>query len=56
MPRSPVYPSGAGNANLKGKKYKTMRCGCCWCIDMRDKELEKEHKKEMKNWSGSSTE
>ena len=36
---------------MKGKKYKLMYCGCCTCVDMRDKELEKEHKKEMKNWS-----
>ena len=46
----------AGQVNMKGKKYKLMYCGCCTCVDMRDKELEKEHKKEMKNWSVSSTE
>jgi hypothetical protein len=47
MPRSPVA-HGAGNVNMKGKKYKIMRCQCCWCLDLRDKELKKEHLKEMK--------
>ena len=46
MPKSPVA-HGAGNVNMKGKKYKLMRCGCCECIDLRDKVLEKEHKKEI---------
>jgi hypothetical protein len=47
MPKSPVV-HGAGRINMKGKKYKLMRCRCCVCIDFRDRELEKEHKKEMK--------
>ena len=55
MPKSPV-PRGAGNVKMKGKKFKIMGCGCCYCIDFRDNELKKEHKKEMKNWSPSSTE
>jgi len=50
MPKSPVA-YGAGNVNMKGKKYKLMRCGCCWCLNLRDKVLKKEHEKEMKNWS-----
>ena len=41
---------------MKGKKYKLMYCGCCTCVDLRYKELEKEHKKEMKKWSVSSAE
>lgn len=53
MPKSPSY--GAGNVNMKGKKYKLRYCGCCWCIDFRDRELKKEHQKEMKNWLDSST-
>ena len=48
MSRSPVA-HGAGNVNMKGKKYKLMRCKCCWCLDLRDKELKKEHDKEMNN-------
>jgi hypothetical protein len=47
MPRSPAV-HGAGRINMKGKKYKLMYCKCCVCIDFRDRELEKEHKKEMK--------
>ena len=46
MPKSPVA-YGAGNVNMKGKKHKRMGCGCCDCYDFRDRELEKEHKKEM---------
>jgi hypothetical protein len=46
MPKSPVV-RGAGNTNMKGKKYKLMSCRCCVCIDFRDRELEKEHKKEI---------
>ena len=48
MPKSPSY--GAGNVNMKGKKYKLRHCGCCWCIDFRDDVLKKEHKKEMKEY------
>lgn len=46
MPKSPVA-YGAGNVNMKGKKYKRMRCGCCHCIDMREDELKKQHQKEI---------
>jgi phosphoribosylformylglycinamidine (FGAM) synthase-like amidotransferase family enzyme len=46
MPKSPVA-HGAGNVNMKGKKYKLMRCRCCVCIDFRDRELKKEHRKEI---------
>jgi hypothetical protein len=45
MPRSPVA-GGAGNVNLKGKKYKLMLpCGCCYAYDFRDKYKEREDKK-----------
>ena len=47
MPKSPVA-HGAGNVNMKGKKYKLMRCRCCVCIDFRERELKKDHTKEMK--------
>ena len=47
MPRSPTR--GAGNVNMKGKKEKLMRCRCCVCLDFRDRELYKEHKKEMRD-------
>lgn len=40
----------AGNANLKGKKYKLMRCGCCVAIDYRDKFREMVDKKEIKDY------
>jgi hypothetical protein len=46
MPKSPVA-NHAGNVNMKGKKYKLMRCRCCVCMDFRDRELEKVHKKEI---------
>ena len=47
MPKSPVA-NRAGNVNMKGKKYKLMHCRCCVCMDFRDRELKKEHTKEMK--------
>lgn len=55
MPRSPV-PRGAGNINMKGKKERLLSCRCCVCVDLRDKELRKEHMKEIQEWSRSSTE
>lgn len=55
MPKSPV-PRGAGNINMKGKKERLMSCRCCVCIDFREDELKKEHMKEIKDWSRSSTE
>lgn len=55
MPKSPVV-RGAGNVNMKGKKYRVLRCRCCYCIDFREDELRKEHMKEIKNWPRSSTE
>lgn len=36
-----------GSVNLKGKKEKRLRCGCCTAQDFREKELEKRHKREM---------
>lgn len=36
-----------GSVNLHGKKEKRLRCGCCTAYDLREKELEKIHKKEM---------
>jgi hypothetical protein len=53
MPKSPVV-RGAGNVNMKGKKYKLMRCRCCVCMDFRDRELKKEHKKEIDELRRSS--
>ena len=38
----------AGQINMRGKKYKLLRCRCCECIDFRDKFLKKEHDKEIK--------
>lgn len=49
MPKSPVA-HGAGNVNMKGKKYRVMRCRCCWCIDFREDELKKEHIKEIRSY------
>ena len=48
MAKSPVV-YGAGNVNMKGKKEKLMRCRCCVCLDLREKELAKEHKKTIRD-------
>lgn len=37
-----------GSVNLKGKKVKRLRCGCCTAYDFREYELEKIQLKEMK--------
>lgn len=36
-----------GNVNMKGKKYKLLSCRCCEAQDLREKELKKEHNKEI---------
>ena len=38
-----------GNVNLKGKKTKLLRCGCCEAVNFKEDELKKIHKKEMRN-------
>lgn len=40
---------GVGNANLKGRKTKRLRCGCCSAFNCKEDQLKKEHKKEMLN-------
>ena len=42
-------PHNLGNVNLKGKKEKIFRCGCCSAYDLRDKLLKKIHKEEIRN-------
>ena len=37
----------AGNANLKGKKYKLLSCKCCVIQDFRDRNRNKQAKKEI---------
>ena len=64
MAKSPVFGSGrnwyhrpagaarhpaAANVNMRGKKYKSMRCGCCYCVDLRDKLVMRQHMQEMNN-------
>lgn len=38
---------GVGNANLKGRKTKRLRCGCCTAVNYKQDVLKKEHQKEM---------
>jgi hypothetical protein len=60
MAKSPIYGLGrnrkhrqgplhaaAANVNMRGKKERMMNCGCCVCLDMRDKITQDIHKKEM---------
>jgi hypothetical protein len=51
MPRSPVPNGGAGNVNLKGKKYKLMRCGCCAAYDFRDEYKKNLDKKMIREYN-----
>lgn len=47
-PRSPFH-AAAANINMKGKKSKSDHCMCCFCIDMRDKIRDEEHRKEIRD-------
>ena len=62
MAKSPIYGRGrnrkhrrgpahaaAANINMRGKKTRVDRCGCCVCVDMRDEILYRIHKKEMRD-------
>ena len=42
----------AGNANLKGKKFKLLSCKCCAVRDLRGKEQHKEMKKDIRYETG----
>jgi hypothetical protein len=46
MPKS-LRHINAGNINMKGKKSRLLRCGCCDCIDFREKEKNKQHEKDI---------
>ncbi len=48
-PRGSSYSPAAANINMRGKKHKSMGCGCCYCLDLRDKMLHNVHKQEMNN-------
>lgn len=43
----------AGNANLKGKKYKLLSCKCCVIQDFRDRDRNKQAKKEIRDGIGT---
>lgn len=45
--RSPAVYNFSGQANMKGKKEKRLRCGCCTIIDFRNKVRKKEDEKEI---------
>jgi len=40
--------AGLGQHDLKGKKTKLLSCGCCVMENLKQKELDKEHRKEMR--------
>lgn len=42
-------PRNVGSLNLRGKKTKQLRCGCCAAFNCKEDELKKEHAKEMRN-------
>ena len=43
---------GRGNINLKGKKYRVLRCQCCSAWDGRDKVVRGIHASEIKEAKG----
>ncbi len=47
--KSPLHASAA-NVKMRGKKSKLQSCGCCVCLDLRDKVLKEEYKREAIDW------
>lgn len=47
--KSSPHTTGAGNANLKGKKYIHAGCRCCHIVNLKEKYLNKLAKIEMNN-------
>ena len=48
-PAGAIHHPAAANINLHGKKHKSMSCGCCCCLDLRDKLVMRQHVQEMNN-------
>ncbi len=47
-------PGTMANINLKGKKSKTLSCGCCEAVNLKHKCLDKIHEEEIKYYTGLS--
>lgn len=43
-----VGTSAAGNTNLRGRKFHTFRCRCCWMYDDREDQREREAMREIR--------
>jgi hypothetical protein len=41
-------PQNVGSLNLRGKKTRLLRCGCCIAYNYKERELKREHLKEIK--------
>ena len=41
---------GLGNIKMKGKKFYLPSCGCCVFFNFKEKELKKEHLKELRKY------
>ncbi len=44
-----------GSVNLKGKKVKRLRCGCCTAYDFREREMKRAGLKEIRNFDIGAT-
>lgn len=44
-----------GSVNLKGKKSKRLRCGCCTAQDFREREMERAGLKQIRDFDFGST-
>jgi hypothetical protein len=49
-PKGCQYHASAGSVKMKGKKFKLMSCGCCYCFNGIELAINSIHKKEMKNY------
>lgn len=41
------YHASGGNVHMKGKLSKRMSCGCCTCLDLRQRMINKIHKQDI---------
>lgn len=47
--------ANVGSVNLRGKKSKTLRCGCCTVYDFREREIERAGLKEIRDFDIGAT-
>ncbi|MCE6959612.1 hypothetical protein LAZ40_11160 [Cereibacter sphaeroides] len=47
--RRRTFHAAAGSVNLKGRRTRRMSCGCCTCLDLRGRVIDRQHAREMRD-------